>query len=80
MNSSLCSSWLRFSQACEHFGDHQELVSYKTFFGNSCMRKFEVLLDYDVMMKKMAQVQVLGLVDCLVGLDVEKYLVGNPWP
>jgi len=55
-------------------------VSYKTFFGNSCMRKFEVLLDYDVMMKKMAQVQVLGLVDCLVGLDVEKYLVGNPWP
>jgi hypothetical protein len=44
------------------------------------MRKFEVLLDYDVMMKKMAQVQVLGLVDCLVGLDVEKYLVGNPWP
>jgi len=82
MNSSLGSFWPRFSQAYEHFGDPQELVSYKTFFGSSCMRKFEVLPDYEVMMKKkrMARVQVLGLVDCLVGLDVERCLVGNPWP
>lgn len=47
------------------------------------MRKLEVQPDYEGMMKKkkrMARVQVLGSVDCLVGLDVEKCLVGNPWP
>lgn len=48
------------------------------------MRKFEVQPDYDEVMmmkkKRMARVQALGLVDCLVGLDVEKCLVGNPWP
>lgn len=80
MNWSLYFSWLKFSQACEHFGDHQVLVSYKTFFGNSCTRKPEALQDYEVMRKMtvMAQAQGLGLVDCLVGLDVEKYWVGNP--